>query len=104
MNRLIEVDWAEIKSISNKFLENSNEIGKIADSFSLEMDKVKTNWTGVDSENYINNCQEIIEKLKEEVQFLTVWNDYLSKSSSKYNENVDNAIVILQNINNDLEG
>lgn len=103
MNRLIEIDWAEVKSVSNKFLNNSSELSKIADDFSSEVEKIKENWKGIDSENYISNFDEIVSRLKEEAEYLNVWNDYLSKSSSKYNENVDNILLRLQSIDNDIE-
>ena len=103
MSRIIEVDWAELKGIANKFLENSTELDKTANEFSEILEVIRTQWQGVDSDNFIKNCQDMITTINEESSYLKIWNDFLSKSSGKYDDNVETIIMKLQNMNSDLE-
>ena len=103
MNRVISVDWDELKTISNNFLEKTNELDEISKEFTNVIESMKSSWSGIDSDNFVNNCQNIITNLNNEISYLKVWSDYLSKSSNKYSENVETIIMRLQNINSDIE-
>lgn len=103
MNRLINVDWAELKSISNSILDNSNELKRLNNELTNFIESVKSNWKGTDSDNYVNSCYKLKTQIESESSYLNVWSDFLSKSSGKYDDNVEAILNRLQSTNADLE-
>lgn len=95
MGRLLEVDWQEVGSIANSF---QNQADKISDSkkklieFNNSLDNY---WKGTDKDNYKKSIESIINSLDEEIEYLKIWQDFLLKSAKKYNDNVDDILVKL---------
>ena len=98
MGRTISVNWAELKKSSDKFQEESNEIKDIMNQFNSNFNQIKQCWTGVDADNFVKNCTEVTRLLKLESLYLDVWSEFLSKSSNRYNGNVEDGLSRMNNI------
>ena len=106
MGRVINVDWVELSRVGEKFKEQSNEIKSITDQIQTTLDSVDDCWRGTDSNNFKTNSNQLIRDLKVEGLYLELWYEYLTKSSRRYNGNVEDGLARLKNIEllyNDIE-
>lgn len=98
MGRVIDVDYGELKKLSDKFYLESNEIKKIANEMNDMFNQAVSCWSGIDSKNFIKNSNKVINVLKKEAMYLEIWRDYLIRSSCKYGDNIDDGMSILRNL------
>lgn len=98
MGRVIYVDWIELNKIGEKFQEQSIEIKTITDQVKNTLESIDNCWRGIDSNNFKENSKQLIRDLKVESLYLELWYEYLTKSSRRYNGNVEDGLSKLRNI------
>ena len=95
MGRIVKVDWDELKRVSKKFDSYAQEIDKTSKSLRTSINSVKDNWKGADANNFVQNCENLLNSLSNEAIYLRNWHTYLNTVSEAYKENVEKAASVL---------
>lgn len=99
MKRVIKIDVDDVQNLKSKFSTNAVEIKNISSALNEVFNTVNNSWRGVDSANFVSSSTKLVNSLNNESIFLDNWSKYLSNSSYKYEDNMDEAVMKLRSTN-----
>lgn len=103
MERKIQIDCANVKSVSTKLLGNAEEIKKISSEMQDIVNTIDNNWQGIDSKNFKDKAIGLCNNLNNEATYLEECSSFLSSTSDKYSSNINNIYSRLESTNNTLD-
>lgn len=104
MGRNLSVDWAEVRDISQGFLNNANQLKDAGNELNSILEQIKGCWLGTDANNYIESSIKTVNELYSESEYLTAWNEYLVKASDIYGSKFDESYARFQSIESSFSG
>ncbi len=99
MGRIVKVNWARLHGVGNKFLEQADETNKLVKELEEIFNSIDNGWRGIDADVYKNKSTKLIRFLNNETKYLASWHSFLTKTSNKYVDNVENGVSGINSIN-----
>ena len=103
MGKTVNITYDDLKTLATKYKSDSEELIKIKDEISGVLNSLSSVWNGVDSTNFTSNSEKLVNYLTNESKYLELWNNYLSKTSNIYTDDISNALSRFKSVANSYE-
>ena len=100
MGRIIDVNWVKLHKIGEEFLDQADELNNLEKELIEIFEGVDNGWRGYDASTYKRKSAKVIRALEIEVKYLSTWHSFLTRSSNRYVDNVENGVSNLKSIDN----
>ena len=84
MNSKIFVNCDKLSESMFSFADIVNEINISREKMLEVVNSIYEDWSGIDSQTYINNFSNYLNGMEEDVNYLNEWADYLKKVSEMF--------------------
>lgn len=102
MGKVVKVNWVRLKAISNSTIKDADDFENARKKFQEIILSIPECWEGVDSNNFITNCNNFLEELKNDSVYLRMLGEYFDKSSQAYGNTVSKHSEKMKKINTEL--
>ena len=98
MGRIVNVNWADLHKIGEEFLTQAEEMDKLEKDLIEIFESIDSGWTGYDADIYKGKGLSFTKDIKKEKYYLALWHQFLTKTSNKYVDNVQNGVTSINRI------
>ena len=99
MGRIVKVNWAKLHEVGNEFLEQADETNQLVKELEEIFETLDNGWRGIDADVYKNKSTKVIKTLNNETKYLASWHSFLTKTSNRYVNNVENGVSGINSVN-----
>jgi hypothetical protein len=99
MGRVIKINWRTTKELGDIFKLDAEDLMDVLDEMEATFESVREGWYGKDAENYILNGKDLVRRLRKEPKYLIDWYEFLTKTTYKYQDNVEEGLTKVRSVN-----
>ena len=83
---VIKVDYKELENAGNKLKKEGENLDKEVDNLLKVLEKVKTSWTGVDSDVFIGKAEAYFKNIKQISGSIDEFSNFMNYADKAYEE------------------
>lgn len=102
MSKIVKVNWVGLKKISDSTIKDATDFETARKKFQEIILSIPECWEGIDSNNFIANCNNFLEELKNDSIYLNMLGEYFDKSSKAYGNTVNKHSEKMKKMNTEL--
>ncbi len=103
MSNYLKVNWKQLEKMSENTLKNASDFEASRLKFQEIVNSLGECWTGTDCDSFIKNCNQFLNKLKDDSMYFEELGKYFEKSSKVYGGVVNEHTEKVRKLNDLLE-
>ncbi len=84
MAKYVKVNWTSLRKMSDNTLKNAVDFEQARLNFQEIINSLGECWVGTDSDNFVKNCNQFLNSLKEDSKYFQSLGEYFDKGAKVY--------------------